>query len=79
MRIFFSPARVVDVVGFELDEVSACWERVASKDGGGGKSVACSMIEGSRGAETSEPDDTSDITWDLKQNKQTVQRLVFES
>ena len=79
MGIFFSPGCVIDGIGFELDEVSACWGRAASKDGGGGKSVACSMMEGSSGAGTSEPDDTSDIAWDPQQNEQTVQGLVLES
>lgn len=37
------------------------------------------MMEGSSGAGTSEPDDTSDIAWDLQQNEQTVQGLVLES
>lgn len=37
------------------------------------------MIEGSSGAGTSEPDDNSDIAWDLQQNEQTVQGLVLES
>lgn len=70
---------VVDVLGFELDEASACCGGATSKDGGGGKSVACSIMDESSGAGTSEPNNASEYSWGPEENEQTVQRFILES